>query len=62
MSNRRTFLGRALGVGTALFAARGLSAQVMQMQMPCPPGTPRRARPRFHRKAARFLHRLANSR
>jgi manganese oxidase len=36
MSNRRTFLGRALGVGTALFASRGLSAQVMQMQMPMP--------------------------
>ena len=37
MSNRRTFLGRALGVGTALFATRGLPAQVMQMQMPMPP-------------------------
>ncbi len=36
MSNRRTFLGRALGAGAGLFAARGLSAQ-MQMKMPMPP-------------------------
>ncbi len=37
MSNRRTFLGRALGAGAALFAARGFSAQ-MPMP-PTPPGT-----------------------
>jgi hypothetical protein len=38
MSNRRSFLGRALGAGAALFAVRGLSAQDMQMpmQMPMP--------------------------
>jgi FtsP/CotA-like multicopper oxidase with cupredoxin domain len=37
MNNRRTFLGRAFAAGAALFAARGLSAQTMQMQMPMPP-------------------------
>src|ERR1700721_1866952 len=31
MSNRRNFIQRALGVGAGLFAARGLSAQEMQM-------------------------------
>jgi FtsP/CotA-like multicopper oxidase with cupredoxin domain len=36
MSNRRTFLERALGAGAALFAIRGLSAQDMQMPMPMP--------------------------
>ncbi|MDT7814546.1 MAG: hypothetical protein QOJ42_4462, partial [Acidobacteriaceae bacterium] len=36
MSTRRTFLGRALGVCSGFFAARGLSAQTMQMQMPMP--------------------------
>jgi len=41
MSTRRTFLGRAFGACSALFAARGLSAQVqMQMPMPMPPATP----------------------
>jgi manganese oxidase len=39
MSTRRTFLGRALGACSALFAAPGLSAQ-MQMQMPMPATTP----------------------
>jgi manganese oxidase len=38
MSTRRTFLGRAFGACSALFAARGLSAQ-MQMQMPMPPAS-----------------------
>jgi manganese oxidase len=37
MSNRRTFLGRAFAAGAALFAARELPAQTMQMQMPMPP-------------------------
>jgi FtsP/CotA-like multicopper oxidase with cupredoxin domain len=37
MSNRRTFLGRALSVGAALFAPRELTAQSMQMPMPMPP-------------------------
>jgi manganese oxidase len=36
MSNRRSFLQRALGAGAALFAVRGLSAQDMQMPMPMP--------------------------
>lgn len=36
MSTRRTFLGRAIGACSGLFAARGLSAQ-MQMHMPMPP-------------------------
>ncbi len=40
MSTRRTFLGRAFGACSALFAARGLSAQVMQMQMPPAASTP----------------------
>src|ERR1700735_3060095 len=41
MSTRRTFLGRAFGACSALFAARGLSAQVqMQMPMPMPPPAP----------------------
>ena len=35
MSTRRTFLGRAFGACSVLFAARGLSAQ-SQMQMPMP--------------------------
>ena len=39
MSTRRTFLGRAFGACSVLFAARGLSAQ-SQMQMPMPPATP----------------------
>ena len=39
MSTRRTFLGRALGASSAFFAARTLSAQTMQMQMPMPPAT-----------------------
>ena len=38
MSTRRTFLGRALGACSALFATRGLTAQTMQMNMP--PSTP----------------------
>jgi manganese oxidase len=43
MNTRRTFLGRALGACSGLFAARGLSAQ-MQMQMPMPPaGQPAQA-------------------
>ncbi len=42
MSTRRTFLGRALGAGSALFAARTLPAQTMQMQMPTPPSNPPR--------------------
>jgi FtsP/CotA-like multicopper oxidase with cupredoxin domain len=37
MSDRRTFIQRALGAGAALFAARGLSAQEMQMNMPMGP-------------------------
>jgi len=40
MSNRRTFLGRAFAAGAALFAARGLSGQTMQMPMPMPPASP----------------------
>jgi FtsP/CotA-like multicopper oxidase with cupredoxin domain len=41
MSTRRTFLGRALGACSALFAASGLSAQMqMQMSMPMPPEAP----------------------
>ena len=44
MSNRRTFLHRAFASGAALFAARGLSAQTMQMNMPAskPQPPPRR--------------------
>jgi len=38
MSTRRFFLGRAIGACSAVFAARGLSAQ-MQMQMPMPPAS-----------------------
>ena len=45
MSTRRTFLGRALGVCSALFAERGLSAQTMQMQMPMPMPPPTPAHP-----------------
>jgi FtsP/CotA-like multicopper oxidase with cupredoxin domain len=39
MSNRRTFLGRAFGLGAALFATRTLTAQdkPMSMRMPTPP-------------------------
>ena len=40
MSNRRTFLHRAFASGAALFAARGLSAQTMQMNMPMPKPKP----------------------
>jgi len=40
MSNRRTFLQRAIGAGAALFAARGLSAQTMPMKMPMGPDAP----------------------
>jgi manganese oxidase len=40
MSTRRTFLGRAFGACSALFAAGELPAQVMQMQMPMPPAAP----------------------
>jgi FtsP/CotA-like multicopper oxidase with cupredoxin domain len=42
MSNRRTFLGRALAAGAAFFAPGALPAQTMQMpmQMPMPPATP----------------------
>jgi hypothetical protein len=40
MSTRRSFLGRALGASSALFAARKLSAQVMQMPMPMPAPAP----------------------
>jgi FtsP/CotA-like multicopper oxidase with cupredoxin domain len=40
MNTRRTFLGRAFGACSALFAARGLSAQMqMQMPMPMPPAS-----------------------
>jgi len=45
MSNRRTFLHRAFASGAALFAARGLSAQTMQMNMPMPKPTPKPAEP-----------------
>ena len=46
MSNRRTFLHRAFASGAALFAARGLSAQTMQMNMPMPPAaSPRSPKP-----------------
>jgi manganese oxidase len=34
MSDRRTFIQRTLGIGAGLFAARSLSAQSRQMQMP----------------------------
>jgi manganese oxidase len=40
MSNRRTFLQRALGAGAALCAARSLSGQAMQMEMPAGTGSP----------------------
>ena len=42
MSNRRTFLQRAFGAGAALLAARGLTAQQMQMpmKMPAAPALP----------------------
>ena len=40
MSTRRSFLGRAFGASSAFFAARGLSAQVMKMQMPAPNPAP----------------------
>jgi FtsP/CotA-like multicopper oxidase with cupredoxin domain len=36
MSNRRSFLQRALGAGATLFTGRGLLAQEMQMPMPMP--------------------------
>ncbi len=42
MSNRRTFLQRAFGAGAALCAARSLSAQAMQMEMPAGTGSPLR--------------------
>jgi FtsP/CotA-like multicopper oxidase with cupredoxin domain len=45
MSNRRTFLHRAFASGAALFAARGLTAQTMQMNMPMPKPTPKPAGP-----------------
>jgi FtsP/CotA-like multicopper oxidase with cupredoxin domain len=52
MSTRRTFLGRALGVCSGFFAARGLAAQTMQMQMPMPPpatpAPPQTAPPHVH--------------
>ncbi len=60
MSTRRTFLGRAFGACSALFAARGLSAQTMQMQMPMPPATPpRRIRkpPTRHARRCPLQHR-----
>ena len=38
MSNRRTFLGRALGAGAALFAVRGLSGQMPMPVTPTRPG------------------------
>src|ERR1700761_8467405 len=43
MSNRRTFLGRALAAGAAFFAPGALPAQQtmpMQMHMPMPPDGP----------------------
>ena len=45
MSNRRSFLERALGAGAALFAVRGLSALDMQMQMPMPMPMPMPEKP-----------------
>src|SRR6202453_3615050 len=45
MSNRRTFLHRAFASGAALFAARGLSAQTMQMNMPMPKPATKPAEP-----------------
>jgi len=45
MSNRRSFLQRALGAGAALFAARGLHAQDMQMPMPMPMPMPEKPVP-----------------
>jgi len=55
MSTRRTFLGRALGACSALFATRGLTAQTMQMQMPMPPSTPTPPQP------PPFIHALPSS-
>ena len=40
MSTRRSFLGRAFSASSAFFAARGISAQVMQMPMPAPNPAP----------------------
>jgi FtsP/CotA-like multicopper oxidase with cupredoxin domain len=37
MNNRRTFLQRAMGAGAALFATRGLAAQMQMGPMPMPP-------------------------
>ncbi len=48
MSTRRTFLGRALGACSALFAARAVSAQTMQMPMPPAPPQPQAAPPATH--------------
>ncbi len=45
MSNRRSFLQRTLGAGAALFVARGLSAQDMQMPMQMPMPMPQKPVP-----------------